>query len=483
MAWFSPAPVTNMIDARKHRPWVLVVLAIVYVFNYIDRQVLSILQDDIKADLNLSEFQLSLMTGLSFAAIYCVVGIPVARIADSRGRKGVVAGSLALWSGFTVLCGLATNFWGLLFARLGVGAGEAGGAPPAHAMLSDLYEKEKRGRALALYSCGLYLGTLLGYALGGFLSDVLNWRMAFMVVGAPGVLFAIIVWVTVREPQRGLSGGTDAAPDVTFRQSFAKLWKITAFRHYSLAAGAGLFITYGLGNWMPSFLRRTHHAWSMPEVQHALGFCRSVVTNGVNDCVDMSQTEVGVIFGIAAGVGGAVGTLLGGYLADGKGEADRRWFLWVPMWGKIIGGPLFVAAMLAPSAELSLLFFFAGLALAAMYLGPAVAITHRLVPPGMRAMSSAVLFFIINMIGLGLGPTVVGISSDAIRASATALAGSFLGPTADLVTQDSLKWSMILAVVLMYPLSILWHTGARRLPKGELDDNGEAMGEAAAAAT
>ena len=270
---------------------------------------------------------------------------------------------------------------------------------------------------------------------------------------------------------------------MTFRESFAKLWKITAFRHYSLAAGAGLFITYGLGNWMPSFLRRTHHAWSMPEVQHALGFCRSVVTNGVNDCVDMSQTEVGVIFGIAAGVGGAVGTLLGGYLADGKGEADRRWFLWVPMWGKIIGGPLFVAAMLAPSAELSLLFFFAGLALAAMYLGPAVAITHRLVPPGMRAMSSAVLFFIINMIGLGLGPTVVGISSDAIRASATGLAGSFLGPTADLVTQDSLKWSMILAVVLMYPLSILWHTGARRLPKGELDDNGEAMGEAAAAAT
>ena len=138
MALLSPSPVTNMADARKHRPWVLAVLAIVYVFNYIDRQVLSILQDDIKADLNLSEFQLSLMTGLSFAAIYCVVGIPVARIADSRGRKGVVAGSLALWAGFTVLCGLATNFWGLLFARLGVGAGEAGGAPPAHAMLSDL---------------------------------------------------------------------------------------------------------------------------------------------------------------------------------------------------------------------------------------------------------------------------------------------------------------------------------------------------------
>lgn len=473
MAWFSPAPVTTMTDARRHRPWVLFVLAIVYVFNYIDRQVLSILQDDIKADLRLSDFDLSLMTGLSFAAVYCIVGIPVARIADSRGRKGVVAGSLALWSAFTVICGLATNFWGLMLARLGVGIGEAGGSPPAHAMLSDLYEKEKRGRALALYSCGLYVGTLLGYALGGVLSDTLNWRMAFFVVGAPGIVFAIIVWMTVREPQRGLSGGAEVAPDVTFRRSFAKLWKIAAFRHYALAAGAGLFITYGLGNWMPSFLRRTHHAWSLPEMQQALGFCQSVVTNGVNDCVDMSQTEVGIIFGVAAGVGGAIGTLLGGYLADDRGAADRRWFLWIPMWGKVIGGPLFIAAMLAPSAELSLLLFFAALALAAMYLGPAVAITHRLVPPGMRAMSSAVLFFIINMIGLGLGPTVVGLASDAIRGSAAGLAGSFLGPTAELVTQDSLKWGMILAVVLMYPLSILWHTGAKRLPKGALDDNGD----------
>lgn len=480
MALFSSKPITTMAEARARRTWALIALGVVYVFNYIDRQVLSILQDDIKADLNLTDFDLSLMTGLSFAAVYCTVGIPVARLADHRGRKGVAAGALAVWSTFTVLCGMATNFWSLMLARLGVGVGEAGGSPPAHAMLSDLYEREKRGRALALYSCGLYVGTLLGYALGGFLSDTLDWRMAFFVVGAPGIFFAIVVWLTVREPVRGLSGGIEAAPDITFRESFAKLWKMSAFRHYSLATGAGLFITFGLGNWMPSFLRRSHGVWSMPDLQHALGFCQSVVTDGVNDCVSMSQTEVGVIFGIAAGVGGAIGTLAGGYLADGKGDADRRWFLWIPMWGKIIGGPLFLAALLVPSAELSLLLFFAGLALAAMYLGPVVAITHRLVPAGMRAMSSAVLFFIANMIGMGLGPTVIGFVSDAVTHSADGLTGSFLGSTPQLVKQDSLKWGMIFAVAIMYPLFILWHTGARRLPTGDLDDQGEPVAAQAA---
>ncbi len=450
MALLSPPSITTMDDARRHRRWALTVLIVVYVFNYIDRQVLSILQEDIKRDLKLSDTELSLLIGLSFVAIYCTFGIPAARIADRGNRKGVVAASLAVWSGFTMLCGAAGNFWTMFLMRFGVGLGEAGGSPPAHAMISDLYEAEKRGRALAIYSCGLYIGTLLGFALGGVLADAFDWRVAFVVVGAPGVIFAVLVWSTVREPLRGLSGAMSQGPEITFKQSFARLWALPSFQRYSLAAGAGLFITYGLGNFMPSFLQRTyHHAWAMPDLQLALGFCKNTVANGVNDCVDMSRGELGILYGVVAGIGGAIGTLLGGYMADKRGEKDARWFLWIPMWGKLIGGPLFVASMLAPTPELSLAFYFPAIGTAAMYLGPSIAITHRLVPPEMRAMSSAVFFYIINMVGLGLGPTMIGIISDA------------LNPT---LGENSLQWGMIAAVAAMYPFSILWHTGAQRLP-------------------
>jgi MFS family permease len=463
MALLSPPGITNMAQARSHRTWAISVLIVVYIFNFIDRQVLSILQEEIKADLGLNDFQLGLLTGLTFAAIYCTVGIPVARLADGGNRKGVVAVSLAIWSAFTALCGLAGNFWHLLIGRLGVGLGEAGGSPPAHAMISDLYEKERRGRALAIYSAGLYIGTLLGYWLGGALADTFSWRDAFVLVGLPGVAFSVVVWTTVREPARGLSG-TPSAASVTFVQSFRKLWAIRAFRYYALASGAGLFVTYGVGNWMPPFLSRTYGAWAYPDFQHALGLCGSTVVNGVNDCVAMSSTEIGLIYGTVAGIAGAIGTLLGGYFADRLGAKDRRWFLWIPMWGKLIGGPLFIASMFAPNAELSLLLYAPAIGLAAMYLAPAVAITHHLVAPGMRAMSSAVLFFIFNMIGLGFGPTLLGATADWFSAN------TGLG-------QFSLQWAMAACVAAMYPLSLLWHIGAQKLPRGPLDDNGEAIAQ------
>jgi MFS family permease len=462
MGFLSPPRITTMDQARAHRAWALAILIGVYVFNFIDRQVVSILQEDIRRDLGLDDFQLGLLSGLPFAIVYCTMGIPVARVADATSRKAVVAGSLALWSGFTALCGLAGNFWHLLGARLGVGLGQAGGSPPAHAMLSDLYEKEKRGRALAIYSAGIYIGTLLSYWLGGAFADAFDWRIAFILVGLPGIAFAVIVWTTVREPQRGLSGVAQTAADITFLQSFAKLWRLRSFRFYSVAAGAGLLVTYGLGTWLPSFLQRTYGEWGLPGMQRALGLCGADVA----DCIAMSTGEIGLLYGTVAGVGGAAGTLLGGYLADHRGGKDRRWFLWVPMWGKIIGGPLFLAAMFAPNAELSLLFYFPAIGLAAMYLGPSLAITHHLVPAGMRAMSSAVLFFIFNMIGQGLGPTAVGALS------------KWLGENAGL-GEASLQWSMVAAVVAMYPLSILWYWGAQALPKGELDDEGRSATEEA----
>lgn len=457
MALLSPAKITTMDAARRHRAYALAILVIVYVFNYIDRQVLSILLEDIRRDLGLKDAQLGLLVGFNFALVYCLFGIPAARIADATNRKGVIAVSLAVWSGFTALCGLAGNFWQLSLARLGVGIGEAGGSPPAHALISDLYEKEKRGKALAIYSVGLYIGTLLGFALGGVLADALDWRQAFFVVGLPGVAFSVIVWTTLREPQRGLSGAAPVTANITFAQSFRKLWAFRSFRHYALAASAGLFVTYGVGNLLPAFLERTYGAWAFPELQKAFGFCRSQIVEGVNDCVAMSTTEIGIIYGSVAGIAGAIGTLAGGYLADSLGAKDRRWFLWIPMWGKLIAGPLFIASIFAPNAELSLLIYFPAIGLAAVYLGPSIAITHHLVPPGMRAMASAVFFFVINLIGLGLGPTALGALSDWLRDHAGA-------------GEMSLQWAMAAVVAAMYPLSFLWHTGARALPKGEIDE-------------
>lgn len=510
MAFLSPGMITSMDQAKKHRTYALWILIIVYIFNFIDRQIVNILQEDIKHDLGLNDTQLGMMTGLTFAVVYCTMGIPVARIADSTSRKAVMVVSLAIWSAFTAICGLATDiniggmtlvsgFMFLLIARMGVGLGEAGGSPPAHAMISDLYEKDKRGRALALYSAGLYAGTLLGYYLGGWLSEAMNWRQAFFVVGIPGVIFAIIVWTTIKEPVRGLSGMKPKTASHTFVQSFKKLWSIKAFPYYAIATGAGTFVTYGLGNWMPSFMPRTFGVvdaetvggtvkyigmWSMPEIQNAFGMCQAEVVNGVKtlaqDCYTMSKTEIGLFYGTVSGIGGAIGTIAGGYFADRLGAKDRRWFLWVPMWGKLIGAPLFILAMLAPTVELSLLLYFPAITLAAMYLGPSLAITHHLVPASMRAMSSAVLFFILNILGLGTGPFVVGILSDWIGGNAETLAAShsFLGDTVEQVKQMSLKWAMIIAVLLMFPLTLLWHVGAQKLPKGELDDDGNALGEA-----
>lgn len=424
MSLKGPSQITNMEDARKHRKYALFVLMIVYAFNFIDRQILNILQTPIKEELGISDTALGLLTGTSFTLVYVFVGIFVARIADATSRKTVVTASLAIWSGFTALSGLAMNYWQLLTYRLGVAFGEAGGSPPAHAMLSDLYEESKRGRALAIYSAGVYIGTMTGYVAGGWLSEEFHWRTAFYVVGLPGVALAVLMWFTVREPVRGLSGLKKQSSNVKFLESFQKLWALKSFRNYAVATGAGTFVTYGVGNWMVPYLERSH-GWE--------------------------RTEIGLLYGITAGIFGAAGTIGGGFLADRLGRVDRRWFLWVPMWGKLLSAPFFIFGLLAPNGWLALTGYALGLICASVYLGPSIAITHHLVPPSMRAMSSAVLFFILNAIGLGLGPLTVGAITDYFTATTT------LG-------DDALRWGMLCAVIGTYPLCWLWHLGAQNLP-------------------
>lgn len=377
----NPAtPVSN-----GYRRYVLVLLTLVYALNFIDRQILVILQESIKVDMDLSDSQLGLLTGFAFAIFYVSVGIPIARWADLGNRRNIVSLAVAVWSGMTALSGFTQNFWQLLLARIGVGVGEAGGSPPSHSMISDYYPVEQRGSALSFYSTGVYLGILFGFLIGGWINSEFGWRVAFFVVGVPGFLVALLVRFTIREPVRGGLEGRALELPATFGETLRTLKGFGSFKLFAVAAGLNAFSSYGIGNFTPSFLIRSH------------GF---------------SSLEVGTSLALITGIGGALGTYMGGVLADRYGANDKRWYLWISGIPAACSVPLMFTAVFIGDPRLALGFLFFATMLGAFYLGPTIAISHTLVSPSMRAMASAILFFILNLIGLGLGPLVVGMISD-----------------------------------------------------------------------
>ena len=364
----------------------LFLLTVVYAFNFIDRQILVILQEPIKQDMGLSDTQLGLLSGFSFALVYVLAGIPIAYLADRGNRRNIIAIALTVWSGMTAISGLAQNYTHLLLARIGVGLGEAGGSPPSHSMISDYYAPEHRGKAMSFYSTGIYIGILFGFALGGILADELGWRMAFFVVGIPGVLFAGVLMLLLKEPVRGSwDAGADKNAKASFKETLTFLMTRKSFWYAALGTAMMSYKSYGNGNFMPSFLYRLH---------------------------DMSLSEIGFTLALVSGVAGAVGTFMGGVVADKLGAKDKRWYLWTPMWGAIIALPLGIYVLLTLNTQSLIIALVLSTVTSTLYLGPCIAISHALVPPHMRAMTSAVLFFILNMIGLGLGPLLTGLLSD-----------------------------------------------------------------------
>jgi predicted MFS family arabinose efflux permease len=386
----EPCAVEPIQKSKNYRRYVLFLLTIVYALNFVDRQILVILQESIKLDMELSDSQLGLLTGFAFAIFYVSVGIPIARWADVGNRKNIVAGAVAIWSGMTALSGLTQNFYQLLLARIGVGVGEAGGSPPSHSILSDYYSAEERGRAMSIYSTGVYLGILIGFIIGGWVNEHYGWRIAFFAVGLPGLLIALIVKFTLREPIRGMSDGVVVKESVSFKETLSTLWALKSFRFFAFASGLSAFCSYGIGNFLPSFLIRSH------------GF---------------ETTQVGISLAITSGLGGIIGTYAGGHFADKLGLKDIRWYLWVPAIPAIFGPLLIASAMFMDNSTYALTCLFAATVFGALYLGPVIAITHTLVSPNMRAMSSAILFLILNLIGLGCGPLAVGLMSDALTPS------------------------------------------------------------------
>jgi len=382
-----------------YRWYVLALLTLVYTFNFVDRQVVVILQEQIRADLGLMDWQLGLLSGFVFAIFYSVLGLPIAHLSESAGRKRVVAVALAFWSVMTALSGAAQNFTHLLLLRIGVGVGEAGGSPPSHSMISDIFPLRRRALALSIFSMGVYFGYLLAYGFGGWVAESLGWRLTFVVVGLPGVLLAVVVAFTIKEPPRGLAERQEekhissglAEEDLatpSFGDTLRLLWSRKSFRHIAFAGSLQSLAGYGVGNFVPSFVIRAH---------------------------DMTIAEAGWQLALITGFGGASGVVIAGWLADRLARRGEQWYVLTPAIAMTLTLPLTILAFSALTPDKMYMAYIPYVVLGAMWLGPAIAVTHSLVGLKQRAVASAALFFVLNMIGLGLGPLLVGTLSDLLR--------------------------------------------------------------------
>ncbi|HWI87595.1 MAG TPA: MFS transporter [Sphingomonas sp.] len=365
--------------------WPLALLTLVYVLNFVDRQLVGILGQPMKAELGLSDRQLGLLSGVAFALFYTTLGLPIARLAERRSRVGVIALSLAFWSVMTVLCGLARSMPQLVVARLGVGIGEAGYSPTAQSIIADLVPPERRATALSLFSLGIPLGMLIGAVAGGWLAQSLGWRLAFIWLGLPGLVVAIIVLLVLREPHRPITPA--AAPSL--REVALELWRAPGFAHMAAGASIASFAGYGLTSFAVPLLMRSY---------------------------GLQLREAAVGYGIVAGIGIAIGIGSGGWLADGQrrdGGAGR-----VAAAGVLLAALLFPIALSLEDPRMLAMVALVSFAGAHLYFGPTYGLTVNSVGPRARATAIAILLMAMNAIGLGLGPLAVGTMSDAFANAA-----------------------------------------------------------------
>ncbi len=405
--------------------YVLAVLFVVYVFNFIDRQVLAILLDDIKRDIGVSDTYMGFLTGFAFVFFYTFAGIPIARLADRTSRRTIIAVGLTVWSGMTAASGLVRNFTELALARVGVGIGEAAGSPPAHSLISDYFPPERRATALSIYATGVYIGVMLAFVGGGWIGEHFGWRSVYLVIGAAGIPLALVVRFTVRELPRGYSDRvkptTEAAAQVPLGEAFGYLLGCRSFLWITAAAAIQSLSGYGVLAWGPTFLGRVH---------------------------GMGRVDIGLWLGVIIGVFGTAGAYLGGRLTDRLSPHDIRWYMRLPAVESIAGVPFVLGFLFAPDPWIALVLFAPFYLLGAMYVGPMLSMTQSLVPPQMRAMTSAILLFVLNMVGLGLGPFLVGYLNDA------------LAPT---YGAEAVRYSLAVVGVIGGLASVLFYVSARHL--------------------
>ncbi len=391
---YMPVEPTNHYTqvSNRYLNYVLVMLTLVYAFNFADRQIIVILQESLKTEWQLSDTELGLLSGFVFALFYVVLGIPIARYADNGNRRNIVAGSLGVWSIMTAISGYAGNFIQLLLARMGVGVGQAGESPAAHAMISDYFPLEKRSNAQSVYSIGLYIGILIAFFAGGYLDQHFGWRTAFLAMGVPGILFSLLFFLTVKEPKRGASDVRMSTSGKTYSLNTALklLFSNSIFLYLAIAVALHIFCIFALLNWAPSFMSRLH---------------------------GMNSIHIGVSLGLIFGVSGAIGTYVRKLITERLGKRDKRHYLTVPAFSILISILFTAGALFFQNNYLTLFCLGVSAFLQSMYLGPFISVAHSLVPASARAMSSAIVFFMLNLFGLGFGPLVVGIISDLLQPS------------------------------------------------------------------
>jgi len=371
---------------RRNASLVLALLLIAYIFNYLDRQILGILAGSIIADLHLTDTQFGILSGPPFALLYSVLGVPFAFLADRTSRSRVIAAALAFWSAFTALCGTASSFWQLFLFRMGVGIGEAGGVAPSYALIADYFEPHRRARALAIFSLGIPIGLALGTLLGAYIAHAIDWRAAFYTMGAAGILLAPVLLYFVRDPAKASTSAV-AAP---IGQVFPMLARKPVFWLLAFAASFSSLCGYGLAVWTPSVLERSF---------------------------DLGLLERGQFLASVVLIGGCTGVFAGGWLADRLGALDRGWYAKLPAIAWLITAPTFAAGLMAPSLWLAWPLLLIPNALNILWLGPVITAVQHLVPQRMRATASASFLLINNLVGLGVGPLLIGRLSDALKHS------------------------------------------------------------------
>lgn len=406
--------------------YVLIALTLCYVLNTMDRsQILAASLQAIKKEFGASDFQMGVLTGIPFAFFYSFMGIPIAAWADRSSRRNVLSLAVATWSAMTAIFGMAVNYAMLFAARIGTAVGEAGGSPPSHSLISDYFTKSRRGTAFSIYALGVPIGTSLGAALGGWGNQTLGWRMTFILAGVPGIIIAALLWLTVKEPPRGLSDGVLRAERVPVPGMFevlGTLWQRRSFRHLTLAAALHSVVWYASGAFNNAFLQRSHQ---------------------------MTVAEAGYWIAVLSAIAG-FGTFLGGLASDRLSARfkDRRWYMWVPGIATLLCVPFQFLAYLSPDRAVVLPSFVGLMFMAAVFFGPSFAMTQALATLRMRSVATSLLLFIQTLIGNGLGPSVTGLISDQLRAS---------------FDQNSLRYALVVIGVVNVWAALHYALGSRTL--------------------
>jgi len=418
------APVSNPADRPGYRGVVLAMLLLVYTFNFLDRQILGILAKPIMEDLHLTKTEFGAIGGLAFAVLYSVLGVPLAYLADRTSRSGVIAGALAVWSLFTGLCGVATGYWQLFLFRLGVGVGEAGGVAPSYAVISDYFPPERRARALAIYSLGIPIGLALGTLLGAYIAALVNWRAAFITMGVIGILIAPVFRWVVRDVPRPAAAKGDAAP---VSAVFGILAGKPGFWLLAFGASCSSLCGYGLALWTPLVL----------------------MGNFKFDLVTTGQFMASLLL-----IGGTAGVFAGGWFADRLGKGDRAWYAWLPAIAWLVTAPLFAIGFLTSNPWIAWPLLIIPNGLNILWLGPVTTAVQHMVPQHMRATASGSFLLINNLIGMGLGPLLMGFLSEELKTSYGA---------------DALRYGAVFCLGFYVIAGILALLAARHVRKGWVD--------------